>query len=93
MLNQTKYNTIQHRNELIDDLKDYDNNTIVLYLIETLKKYSQDEDMLTGQYMMVLDAVQKVLINKNFLKKTETWTLEEFLNDIPFHSILSSDSD
>ena len=32
MLNQVKYNTIQHRNELIDDLKDYDNNTIVLYL-------------------------------------------------------------
>ena len=72
----------------MDDLKDYDVNTIVLYLIETLKKYSQEEYTSTGQYMMVLDAVQKTLIKKKFLDNINTWTLEEFLNKVPFHSII-----
>ena len=42
------------------ELNEYDSKTLVLILIETMKKYSQNEDCLTGQYMMFLDAVQSV---------------------------------
>lgn len=72
MLNKTKNNTIKNRDMLMDDLK----------------KYSQEEYTSTGQYMMVLDAVQKTLIKKKFLDNIDTWTLEEFLNKVPFHSII-----
>ena len=81
-----KKNTIKNRDDTIRELSEYSSKDLVLILIETMKKYSQTEDILTGQYMMTLDAIQKVLEKRKFITTTNTWTLEEFLNDIPFHS-------
>ena len=78
--------TIRNRNETIKILEQFQTEDIVLVLIENMKQYSQDEDCLTGQYMVLLDAVQAVLTKRKFIKKIETWTLEEFLNEIPYHS-------
>ena len=81
-----KKNTIKNRDDTIRELSEYSSKDLVLILIETMKKYSQTEDVLTGQYMMTLDAIQKVLEKRKFITTTNPWTLEEFLNDIPFHS-------
>ena len=81
-----KGNTIRNRDDMIFVYSKYSSKDLVLILIETMKKYSQNEDVLTGQYMMTLDAIQKVLEKRKFITTTNTWTLEEFLNDIPFHS-------
>ena len=81
-----KKNTIKNRDDTIRELSEYSSKDLVLILIETMKKYSQTEDILTGQYMMTLDAIQKVLEKRKFITTTNPWTLEEFLNDIPFHS-------
>ena len=81
-----KGNTIRNRDDMIFVYSKYSSKDLVLILIETMKKYSQSEDILTGQYMMTLDAIQKILVKRKFITATNTWTLEEFLNDIPFHS-------
>ena len=81
-----KGNTIRNRDDMIFVYSKYSSKDLVLILIETMKKYSQNEDVLTGQYMMTLDAIQKILVKRKFITDTNTWTLEEFLNDIPFHS-------
>ena len=81
-----KGNTIRNRDDMIFVYTKYSSKDLVLILIETMKKYSQREDTLTGQYMMTLDAIQKILVKRKFITDTNTWTLEEFLNDIPFHS-------
>lgn len=78
--------TIRNRDEDVKILEQFDSKDIVLVLIENMKQYSQDEDCLTGQYMVLLDAVQTVLTKRKFIKKVDTWTLEEFVEDIPFHS-------
>lgn len=78
--------TISNRDKTIKILDQFDSKDIVLVLIENMKQYSQDEDCLTGQYMVLLDAVQAVLTKRRFIKNVETWTLEEFVDDIPFHS-------
>jgi hypothetical protein len=82
-----KRKTINNRDLLMTKLRKLDPLTIVEYLIETMMLYSQDEDVLTGQYMMVLDAARKVLIEMGFIPDNiDCWTLEEFLNGISFHS-------
>jgi hypothetical protein len=78
--------TVRNRNETMKELNEYDSKTLVLILIETMKKYSQNEDCLTGQYMMFLDAVQSVLTERKFIGRIRTWTLEDFLAEIPFFS-------
>lgn len=84
---EIKNKTISNRDQMIEMLDKYDNKTIITWLIDTMKYYSQDEDILTGQYMMVLDAVHKILTKREMIDtRNNTWTLEEFLNDIPYHS-------
>ena len=84
---EIKNKTISNRDQMMEMLDKYDNKTIITWLIDTMKYYSQDEDILTGQYMMVLDAVHKILTKREMIDtRNNTWTLEEFLNDIPYHS-------
>lgn len=84
---EIKNKTISNRDQMMEMLDKYDNKTIITWLIDTMKYYSQDEDILTGQYMMVLDAVHKILTKREMIDTgNNTWTLEEFLNDIPYHS-------
>ena len=80
--------TIKNRDQLYNDLKQYSTKTVIEWLIEKMKYYSQEGETLTGQYMMTLDAVHRVLLERRFIDNYSTWTLEEFLNDYPFHSAI-----
>ena len=86
LMDAVKKSTIANRNSAIKLYEKYETKDLVLILIETMKKYSQDEDCLTGQYMMTLDAMNTILTKRKIIPKTNTWTLEEFLNGVPFHS-------
>lgn len=86
LANIVRQRTIENRDATIKEIEKWSTQTIILYLLETMKAYSQDENCLTGQYMMTLDAIQTTLTKRNIIKDTDTWTLEEFLNDVPFHS-------
>ena len=83
---EIKKRTFENREKTMEMLSKYDSPSLVLILLETMKDYAQSDDILTGQYMMFLDSVQTILVRRKFIKKVNTWTLEEFLNDVKFHS-------
>ncbi len=85
-----KKKTLKNRDEQMKDLEKYDTNIIISWFIDTMKYYSQNDDILTGQYMMVIDAVNKILVKRGVIDKMNTWTLEEFLEDVPYHSEIAS---
>jgi hypothetical protein len=89
---EIKEGTINNRDDLIQIFDKLENNEIILFMIETFKSYchiDHDEEGVTAaQYMIFLDAAQTVLTERKFLPEIETWTLEEFLNGKPFHSLL-----
>ena len=89
---EIKEGTINSRDKLIYILDKLENTEIILFMIETFKSYCYKENggdwVTAGQYMVFLDATQTVLTKRNIIPKIETWTLEEFLNGKPFHSLL-----
>ena len=91
--NTIKRRTLQNRDEAIKLYNTYRSKDLVLILIETMKKYSRNEDYTTREYMIILDAIQKVLESRNFIRKTNTWTLEESQNGVPFHSDVIEDEE
>ena len=92
LIDEIKQNTLKNRDETIKIFQEYSDKNIVLFLIEIMKKYSQSYDeeghpiYLTGQYMVILDSIQTILTERKAIKRVRTWTLENFLNDIPFFS-------
>ncbi len=92
-----KEGTKKHRDDLLQEFRKMTNSRIILFLIEEFKSYCYKEhggDWVTaGQYMVILDAAQTVLTERNFLIKIDTWTLEEFLDEKPFHSVISEENE
>lgn len=95
LFEDVKAQTIKNRNDLLEVLRKSKNNDIILFLIEEFKSYcsmdNTEKNVSAGQYMIFLDAVQTILTERKFLTKVGTWTLEEFLDNKPFHSIISQD--
>ena len=86
MIKEIMERTLKNRDDTYERLKSYPVAVVLRYVVETLMAYSQDEDVLTGQYMMLLDAFRKVLVDEEIIEDADCGTLEEFLNDVPFHS-------
>ena len=83
---ETMERTLKNRDDTYEQLMQYPIPVVLQYVVETLMAYSHSEDVLSGQYMMLLDAFHKVLIAKKVIRDVDCGTLEEFLNDVPFHS-------
>lgn len=79
--------TIKNRDNSLKVFRGIPTREVILLLIEIMKKYSSEEEN-TAEYMVILDAAYTVLTERNVIPRVETWTLEEFLNDIPFHSVI-----
>lgn len=85
-----KSNTIKNRDNSLKVFRGIPTKEVISLLIEIMKKYSSEEEN-TAEYMVILDAAYTVLTERNVIPKVETWTLEEFLNDVPFHSEIMRD--
>lgn len=79
-------NTLKNRDDLLKEFRTYTSTEIIRLAIETMMAYAQDEDVLTGQYMMLLDAFRTIMVERGLIIQRDCWTLEEFLDDVPFHS-------
>ena len=88
---QIQAGTLKNRDELLEAFRGYKSTEIIRLTIETMMAYSQDDDALTGQYMMWLDAFRAIMIERGLILRRDCWTLEEFLDDVPFHSDFYSD--
>jgi hypothetical protein len=85
-----KSDTIKNRDNSLKVFRGIPTKEVISLLIEIMKKYSSEEEN-TAEYMVILDAAYTVLTERNVIPKVETWTLEEFLNDVPFHSEIMGD--
>ena len=83
---QIQAKTLNNRDELLFTFRTSTSTEIIRLTIETMMAYAQDEDVLTGQYMMWLDAFRTIMIERGLILEKDCWTLEEFLNGVPFHS-------
>lgn len=80
-----KLDTIKNRDDALKVFRGISTRGIISLLIELMKKYSSEEEN-TAEYMVILDSVYTVLTERDVIPRVETWTLEEFLSDVPFHS-------
>ena len=78
--------SLKIRDDTLKLFRNLPSTELIRYTIETMMAYANDTDVLTGQYMMTLDAFRKVMIERGLILNRDCLTLEEFLDDVPFHS-------